>query len=156
MSLSRYTFLSFAQDGVMMMGTYMFFTMAMFGAIYFIVPRITACEWVSGSRIRLHFWLSAYAIIGLCSLLLIAGVSHGSAIDEWESSFETAVMFSKGYLVGRIFLWAFLVAANFIFIHQLVLMVMNRGRKAGTPTLIHQPTPYETAELVITTEGAEA
>jgi hypothetical protein len=58
--------------------------------------------------------------------------------------------------VGRIFLWIFLVAANVIFIHQLVLMVMNRGRKAGTPTLIHQPTPYETAELVITTEGAEA
>jgi hypothetical protein len=34
-------------------------------------------------------------------------------------------------------------------------MVMNRGRKAGDPTLI-APAPYDTADIVITTEGAEA
>ena len=156
MTLSRFTFLSFAQDAVMMTGTYMFFTMAMFGAIYFIVPRVTGCEWVSGARIRLHFWLSAYACIGLCVLLLVAGFSHGAAIDTWDTTFESAVTFSSGYLVGRTFLWLFLVAANVVFLHHLALMVMNRGRKGGQPTLIHQQTPYETAELVITTEGAEA
>ena len=155
MTLSRFTFLSFTQDAVFLTGTYMFFTMAMFGAIYFIVPRITGCEWISGARIRLHFWLSAYASIGLCLLLLVAGFSHGAAIDTWDTSFESAVTFSSGYLVGRILLWLFLLVANVVFLHHLALMVMNRGRKAGDATLI-APTPYDTADIVITTEGAEA
>jgi cytochrome c oxidase cbb3-type subunit 1 len=155
MTLSRFTFLSFTQDAVFLTGTYMFFSMAMFGAIYFIVPRITGCEWISGARIRLHFWLSAYACIGLCLLLLVAGFSHGAAIDTWDTSFESAVTFSSGYLVGRILLWLFLLVANVVFLHHLALMVMNRGRRAGDPTLI-APTPYDTADIVITTEGAEA
>jgi cytochrome c oxidase cbb3-type subunit 1 len=156
LTLSRFTSFSFTQDAVAFCGLYMFFTMTMFGAIYFIVPRITGCEWISGSRIRFHFWWSAYACIALCVLLLAAGFSHGAATDTWDSDMENAIIFSKGYLVGQILAWVFLIAANGVFLHHLALMVCNRGRKAGAPTLIHQPAPYDQAELVITTEGAEA
>lgn len=156
LTLARYTGFSFTQDAVAMSGIYMFFTMGMFGAIYFIVPRITGCEWISGARIRFHFWWSAYACISLCVVLLAAGFSHGAAADNWDSDMEGAVQFSYGYLVGRILAWVFLAAANAVFLHHLALMVGNRGRKAGTATLIHQPAPYDRAELVITTEGAEA
>jgi cytochrome c oxidase cbb3-type subunit 1 len=156
LTLSRFTSFSFTQDAVAFCGIYMFFTMTMFGAIYFIVPRITGCEWISGSRIRFHFWWSAYACIALCVLLLAAGFSHGAATDTWDSDMENAIIFSKGYLVGQILAWVFLIAANGVFLHHLALMVCNRGRKAGAPTLIHQPAPYDQAELVITTEGAEA
>jgi len=156
MTLARFTGFSYAQDAVAMTGIYMFFTMTMFGAIYFIVPRVTGCEWISGARIRFHFWWSAYACIALCILLLAAGFSHGAAIDEWDTSLESATIFSRGYLIGRVLIWLFITAANLVFLVHLALMVMNRGRKAGTPTLIHQPAPYDQAELVITTEGAEA
>ncbi len=156
MTLSRYTGFSFTQDAVAMSGIYMFFTMSMFGAIYFIVPRITGCEWISGGRIRFHFWWSAYACISLCVLLLAAGFSHGAATDHWDSDMSGAITFSKGYLIGRILAWVFLAAANAVFLHHLSLMVCNRGRKAGEATLIHQPAPYDQAELVITTERAEA
>lgn len=155
MTLSRYTAFSFAMDARDMTGVYMCFTMAMFGAIYFIIPRITGCEWVSGSRIRFHFWLSAYACIALCVLLLAAGFSHGAEIDDWRGGFESVVIFSRGYLAGRILMWVFLLVANISFVHHLALMVMNRGRRTGTPTLIKEPAPLDRAELVITTEGAE-
>jgi hypothetical protein len=89
-------------------------------------------------------------------LLLAAGFSHGAATDTWDSDMENAIVFSKGYLIGQILAWVFLIAANGVFLHHLALMVCNRGRKAGPPTLIHQPAPYDQAELVITTEGAEA
>ena len=46
-TVSRYTFASEAADAVQMAGYYMFFTMAMFGAIYFIVPGSRAAN---GSR----------------------------------------------------------------------------------------------------------
>ena len=160
LTLARYTGFSFTQDAIAMSGIYMFFTMTMFGAIYFIVPRITGCEWLSGGRIRFHFWWSAYACISLCVLLLTAGFSHGAATDSWDSDMEGATQFSYGYLVGRILAWVFLAAANAVFLNHLALMVCNRGRKAGVATLIHQPqpapAPYDQAELVITTEGAEA
>jgi cytochrome c oxidase cbb3-type subunit 1 len=155
MNVSRFTFLSYALDSVQMTGYYMFFTMAMFGAIYFIIPRVTGCEWVSGKWIRFHFWFNAYACIFLCVLLLVAGFSHGAAIDEWKRDFESAIMFSNGYLVGRIILWFFILAANAVFLRHLALMVLNRGRKAGQPTLIHEPAPV-TAPLAIPTQGVEA
>ena len=155
MSVSRYTFLSYASDAVQMTGYYMFFSFAMFGAIYFIVPRVTGCEWVSGKWIRLHFWSSAYACIFLCFVLLVAGFSHGAAIESWESNYFSATLFSRGYLVGRVLMWFFLLLGNFIFIRHLALMVLNRGRKAGAPTLIHQvehPAPV----ISTVTEGASA
>ncbi|MES2709551.1 MAG: cbb3-type cytochrome c oxidase subunit I [Verrucomicrobiota bacterium] len=156
MTLARYTGFSYAQDAVAMTGIYMFFTMTMFGAIYFIVPRVTGCEWISGARIRFHFWWSAYACIALCVLLFAAGFSHGAAIDTWDTDLQSATIFSQGYLIGRILIWLFITAANLVFLVHLALMVMNRGRKAGTPTLIHQPAPADQAEPVIITEGAEA
>lgn len=141
MNLSRYTFLSYAADSVQMTGYYAFFTMAMFGAIYFIVPRITGCEWLSGARIRRHFWLSAYSCIFMCVLLLVAGFSHGAAIDNWSTGYESAILFSNGYIVGRVLMWIFLLYANVSFALHLAAMVMNRGRKAGRPTMIHEHAP---------------
>lgn len=155
MTVSRYTFLSYASDAVQMTGYYMFFSFAMFGAIYFIVPRVTGCEWVSGKWIRLHFWLGAYACIFLCVTLLVAGFSHGAAIESWDRNFFSAILFSRGYLVGRIILWLFLLLANFIFVRHLALMVLNRGRKAGQPTMIH-PKTTAAAPVAITTEPARA
>jgi cytochrome c oxidase cbb3-type subunit I len=139
LGINRFTFLSYAGDSVQMTGYYGFFTMAMFGAIYFIVPRVTGCEWVSGKRIRLHFWLSAYACIFMCFLLLTAGFSHGAAIDAWSTDYHSAIMFSNGYIVGRVIMWLFLLLANIVFAIHLVLMVLNRGIRAGRPTMIHQP-----------------
>src|SRR5690606_20147132 len=37
-------------------GMYAFFTMVMFGAMYFILPRILNKEWPSAGLISLHFW----------------------------------------------------------------------------------------------------
>jgi len=156
MVMARYTAFTYVSDAVAITGIYMFFSMTMFGAIYFIVPRITGCEWVSGGRIRFHFWGSAYACITLAVVLLAGGFSHGAGTENWDSDMHDANVFSSGYLVGRILAWVFLAAANAVFLHHLALMVANAGRKAGGPTLIHPLVSYDEAELVITTEGAEA
>lgn len=156
MTISRFTFLSYANDAVQLTGYYMFFSFAMFGAIYFIVPRVTGCEWVSGKWIRLHFWFNAYACIFLCVLLVVAGFSHGMAINKWDSTYFSAIIFSRGYLVGRIILWTFVLAGNVIFLRHLACMVLNRGLKAGQPTMIHQKPVHIAAPAAITTEPAQA
>src|SRR5262249_9079710 len=38
------------------LGLYGFYTMTVFGAMYYVVPRLTGREWASAKLIRLHFW----------------------------------------------------------------------------------------------------
>lgn len=154
-TLARYAQFSFSQDGAQLFAIYMFFSMVMFGAIYFIVPRVTGCEWISGSRIRFHFWFSAYGSIALGILLVAGGVWYGSSVDTWDRTFEATLSFSRGFRVGTTLAWALILLANLSFFFHLMLMVMNRGRKAGSATLIHKQPEPDHAELVITTEGAE-
>lgn len=162
-TLGKFSQFSFAGDGAQILMIYMFFSMMMFGAMYFIVPRVTGCEWVSGSRIRFHFWFSAYGSIAVALLLLVGGVFYGSSINEWDRDFQGPLTFGKGFRVGTAIGWAFVLLANLAFLQHLAMMVMNRGRKAGLATLIHNPAthgvteaPLDHAELVVTTEGAEA
>src|SRR6266853_778029 len=44
------------------LGLYAFFTMVIFGSMYYIVPRLVGREWRYASLIKLHFWASAYGI----------------------------------------------------------------------------------------------
>lgn len=54
-----------------------FFAMTMFGAIYYIVPRVTGMEWPSAKSVRSHFWLAAIGIVLVALPLAIGGVIEG-------------------------------------------------------------------------------
>ncbi len=153
--LARYTQFTIAQDAFQITSLYAYFTMAMFGAFYFIVPRLTGCEWLSGTWIRRHFWFNAYGSIALGILLLVGGLAQGQSIDTWNDTIAGAVENSRGYLVGRTVAWVFIGLSNLIFFFHLVLMVLRLGRRSEQATLLHRPE-HETADVVITTEGAEA
>src|SRR5260221_10858148 len=45
------------------LGVYAFFTMMMFGAIYYVLPRLTRCEWSSAPLIKVHFWTTSVGVI---------------------------------------------------------------------------------------------
>jgi len=128
---------SFATVGFDIMAIYGFFSMMVFGAIYFIVPRITGCEWPSGKLIRFHFWYSSYGIITIVSFMLFAGLAQGGAIDNWSGDFMDSVRRGKGYVVALSTAWALISMANLAFYYQLLLMFFGWGRKTDGPTLIH-------------------
>jgi cytochrome c oxidase cbb3-type subunit I len=58
-------------------GMYAFFTMVMFGSIYYIMPRITQVEWPSARLIRFHFWATALGIMAYVVPLTIGGTLEG-------------------------------------------------------------------------------
>src|SRR5438045_4994974 len=66
------------------LGLYAFFTMIMFGSMYYIVPRLVGREWRYATLIKLHFWASAYGI-GLLSLMLLVGGLVQGSIQEVPS-----------------------------------------------------------------------
>ncbi|MDF1861888.1 MAG: cbb3-type cytochrome c oxidase subunit I [Verrucomicrobiales bacterium] len=116
---------------------YGFFSMTIFGAIYFIVPRITGAEWPSGDRIRTHFWFSTYGILTLVITMLIGGIAQGGDMAVWDRAFSTSYVNSSAYVVGRATAWALIGYSNFLFLYQLAQMFLGRGRKSEGPTLIH-------------------
>jgi cytochrome c oxidase cbb3-type subunit 1 len=57
-------------------GMYCFFTMVMFGSIYYIMPRLLLKEWPSAKLISVHFWATAVG-----STLYVADLSIGGVIQ---------------------------------------------------------------------------
>lgn len=123
--------------GLDTLAVYGFFSMTVFGAIYFIVPRITGSEWPSGARIRTHFWFNAYGIGTLVILMLVGGIAQGGNLAKWDQAFSTSFTNSAAYVVGRILAWVMISYANLIFLWQLGLMFLGKGRKSEGATLIH-------------------
>src|SRR5438094_909560 len=61
-SVARYVNFTQASIAYSHLGLYAFFTMVIFGSMYYIVPRLVGREWRYASLIKLHFWASAYGI----------------------------------------------------------------------------------------------
>lgn len=83
------------------LGMYAFFTMSMFGAIYYIAPRLTGREWPSAALISLHFWAAAIGIILYVVPLTIGGFLQGRAMNNPEIPFLQTVVLTKKYLLTR-------------------------------------------------------
>jgi cytochrome c oxidase cbb3-type subunit 1 len=72
-------------------GAYAFVTFALFGAIYYIMPRLTRREWPSPALIRWHFWLVLIGISAYVIGLTIAGVFQGLALLDPDTPFQVSV-----------------------------------------------------------------
>ena len=79
---------------------YAFFSMVMFGAIYYILPRLVGCEWLSSSMISLHFWGSAYGGGMMIAMLLFGGIATGLSFVDPEATFAQIMQIGAVYLLG--------------------------------------------------------
>lgn len=75
-------------------GMYAFFTMIMFGAIYYIMPRLLKVEWPSARLISLHFWMAALGITLYVVPLTIGGTLEGIAMINPDIPFVDPVKYS--------------------------------------------------------------
>lgn len=135
-----------AEYGYHLLALYGFFSMTTFGAIYYIVPRLTGTEWLSVRLIRNHFWFSVYGITALVACMLIGGLSQGQSLnnpDNWNSSVIGSIVNARGYNIGRAMAWAFILWSNAWFFIHLVLMVLGLGRRSATPTLLVHDSAHD-------------
>ena len=82
-------------------GMYAFFTMVVFGCIYYIAPRLTQREWPSASLIYVHFWGTAGGILLYVGLLSFGGVLQGLAMNNPNIPFLQIVALTRPYLIIR-------------------------------------------------------
>lgn len=137
-------------------GMYMFFTMMMFGALYYIMPRLVGWEWPSARLISIHFWCTAIGGLIMVGALSLGGVEQGlKLVNIWlkEAPTEanpTGTPYSfMEILAGTIpWLWTRTVSGILIlighiaFIINFALMLMHRGERRESPTLLGK-TPIQ-------------
>ncbi len=66
---------------------YGFVTLVFFGAMYYIVPRVTRLAWPSAGLIRVHFWCAVSGIIIYVVALGVGGLVEGAAMHNPDKEF---------------------------------------------------------------------
>ncbi|MBA2432183.1 MAG: cbb3-type cytochrome c oxidase subunit I [Chthoniobacterales bacterium] len=136
-SMARFSHFTQVSVAYSHLGLYAFFTMIMFGAMYYIVPRLVGREWRSASLIKLHFWASAYGIALMVLLLFVGGVVQGRDMNNTALSFNESTQSILAYLRGRSLAGLLLTVGHFVFAYHFLLMIFGLGRRATVPTFLN-------------------
>jgi cytochrome c oxidase cbb3-type subunit 1 len=138
-SMARFVHFTQASIGYSHLGLYAFYTMIMFGSMYYIVPRLVGREWRYASLIKLHFWSSAYGVGLMVMLLLVGGLVQGRDMDNASLSFTESTQSILPYLRGRSLSGMLLTVSHFVFAFHFGLMLLGLGRTATVPTFLNPP-----------------
>ena len=144
-STARYFHFTEASVAYTHLGLYAFFTMIMFGSMYYIVPRLVGREWRYATLIKLHFWASAYGIGLMSVMLFVGGLTQGASQNDPSLPFIESVQSALPYLRGRTLAALLLTASHFIFAYHFGLMLFGLGRTSTVPTFLN-PVEAEGSE----------
>ncbi|MEW6512046.1 MAG: cbb3-type cytochrome c oxidase subunit I [Bacteroidota bacterium] len=109
------------------MGMYAFVTMVLFGAIYYILPRIAKWEWPYPTLIKVHFWLSAVGIVVYFLALTVGGWLQGLAMNTPSVPFIDTVELTKPYLWARTVGGILMTVGHVLFAYHFSLVVYRAG-----------------------------
>lgn len=115
------------------LGLYGFFSMILFGAIYYIVPRLVGWEWPSASLIRWHFWLVAIGVLLMFGSLTIGGILQGFALYDPTVTFQSSLDFAAPFRILRGLSGFLLLAGHLVFATLFVQMLLKIGVRREGP-----------------------
>ncbi len=120
------------------LGLYGFVSFVFFGAMYFVMPRITAREWPYPWLITAHFWLVGLGFaLYFCSLTL-GGWLQGLAMLDETRPFMDSVAATLPYLRGRSIGGGAMVLGHLAFAAHFIAMALGYGPQRDQPALFRQ------------------
>jgi cytochrome c oxidase cbb3-type subunit 1 len=121
-------------------GLYAFFSMVMFGAIYYILPRILLKEWPSAALIRTHFWAAAIGVTLYWIDLSIGGWIQGVEMNNPDIAFLDVVQHTIPWLFVRSVAGIIMTIGHLAFAVNVGWMLCaKRPAGATAPTLFRSP-----------------
>ena len=118
------------------LGMYGFFTMVMFGSMYFIMPRIVGKEWPHAWMIGAHFWLVTIGFAIYFIGLSIGGWLQGVAMLDISKPFMESVTVTIPYLKSRTLGGSLMALGHLVFVFHFFSMVAKK-----------ESTPFETKKM---------
>ncbi len=137
-SVMRGTQFSLSGYGYEILALYGVFSMSMFAAIYYIVPRVTKREWLAPSFIRTHFNLSAYGVIAVVMGSILGGYLQGAAVEAIDQPFSDAKATAYMISIFNSIAWVIILISNLAFLFHILLMAVRLGRHSKHATLIEE------------------
>ncbi|MBT3570054.1 MAG: hypothetical protein HN494_14475 [Opitutae bacterium] len=105
---------------------YGFFSMIIFGVVYYMLPRITGNK-TNEKAASFHFWTSAFGVMALLLAYLIGGLTHGVLSQQPELAWaESVISAVKPYFLISEFAFIILGVSQLVF-------VVNVWRSIGCP-----------------------
>ncbi len=107
------------------MQSFGFFSMVIFGAVYYILPRVTGLEFPWPRLVRAHFWFATLGIVLLALPLAVAGVVQGFEMQDAKIAFvdlsKSTLPFLRVSTIGGLLLWL----GHLFFVGNLVGLAMR-------------------------------
>ncbi len=120
------------------LGAYAFVTMVLFGAIYFMMPRVLNWEWPYPKLITLHFWLASIGIGIYFVGLTIGGWLQGVAMLDAARPFMDSVNVTLPYLKWRSIGGSLMVLSHLVFVGHFLAMALRFGPTRAGAALFWQ------------------
>jgi len=117
------------------LGVYAFFTMTMFGACYYILPRLTGREWSSVRLIRVHFWCTAVGMAVYWIGLTFGGWLQGLGMNDPDVPFLEIVRATVPYLWSRSVAGVLMTIGHLAFAILVGRMLLGLGAEREGPAL---------------------
>lgn len=117
------------------LGLYAFYTMIMFGAMYYILPRILRAEWNSAPLMKLHFWTTATGIVMYVLGLTWAGIEQGRMMNNADIPFMNVVAYTIPWLASRSVAGALMTIGHVVFAILVWRIFRGAGPELSGPTL---------------------
>ncbi|WP_052452050.1 cbb3-type cytochrome c oxidase subunit I [Noviherbaspirillum autotrophicum] len=123
------------------LGLYGFFSMVMFGAVYFVMPRVMAWEWPYPKLIAAHFWLVVAGFSIYVVSLTIGGWLQGTAMLDAAKPFMDSVNVTIPYLKGRSIGGALMTLGHLVFAFHFIAMALRFGPRRIGAALLYTTSP---------------
>ncbi|ATC62872.1 hypothetical protein CMV30_02225 [Nibricoccus aquaticus] len=122
-------------------GLYAFFSMVMFGSIYYILPRILHKEWPSARLISVHFWTCAIGITIYVIVTSIGGTKQGLEMNDASIPFMDVVRHTIVWLKLRSYAGVLITVGHVAFAINFAWMIFKPRADNTAPTLFAHPNP---------------
>jgi cytochrome c oxidase cbb3-type subunit 1 len=129
-------------------GVYAFFTMIMFGAVYYMMPRLLFREWPNAFLIKVHWWMCGLGILLMVVALQIGGWFQGLQMNALDAdgapvyTFLQVVENTKPWLWARSLSGLMLLIGHVAFAINVYWMIFSprTQNKVTQPTLLTPTT----------------
>lgn len=124
------------------LGTYAFVTFVLFGAMYYVIPRLIGRVWPYPKLMTVHWWLVVIGFSIYFISLTTGGWLQGKAMLDPARDFMESMELTVPYLTGRSVGGSLMVLGHFVFAANMIAMLAGKGKKrqAGPGLLETQPT----------------
>lgn len=120
------------------LGMYAFLSFVLFGAYYFVMPRLMNWEWPWRKLITLHFWLVSIGIFIMVATLTIGGLKQGIALIDSNMPFMDIVRMVQPYLEVRTLAGVSMTLGHIVFAAHFIAMLLRKGEAQNHPTKFRQ------------------